>query len=151
MIIGDLSFFYDMNSLKINSLTPNVHILLINNHGAAEFYYNGTWIDEASDLHTSARHNIKAEGWVKENGIKYLSANNQAEFDNQLSEFINSKEAVLFEVFTEMSTDAETIHNIYRQNRPSDIKANLVRSAKDIVKKSIGQEKAKKIIDIVKK
>ena len=30
LIIGDLSFFYDMNSIKINSLGDNVHILLLN-------------------------------------------------------------------------------------------------------------------------
>lgn len=150
LIIGDLSFFYDMNSLRINSLPSNVHILLLNNHGAAEFYYNGTWIDKASDLHTSARHNVKAEGWVKENGIKYLKADKQLDFDRQLNSFLTAKEPVLFEVFTEMSTDAKVIHDIYRQNRPSDIKANLMRSAKEAVKRSIGQEKAKKIIEIVK-
>ena len=30
-----------------------------------EFYFNHMWKDEASDLHTTARHHTKAEGWVK--------------------------------------------------------------------------------------
>lgn len=150
LIIGDLSFFYDMNSLKINSLGKNAHILLLNNHGAAEFHYNGTWIDEASDLHTSARHNVKAEGWIKENSIKYLSASTKEEYDAKVKEFLYSDEAVVFEVFTEMSTDAEVIHQIYKENRPSDLKANLLRSTKEIVKKRIGQEKAKKILGVIK-
>ena len=139
-----------MNSLKINSLGKNAHILLLNNHGAAEFHYNGTWIDEASDLHTSARHNVKAEGWIKENSIKYLSASTKEEYDAKVKEFLYSDEAVVFEVFTEMSTDAEVIHQIYKENRPSDLKANLLRSTKEIVKKRIGQEKAKKILGVIK-
>lgn len=151
LIIGDLAFFYDMNSLKINSLGDNVHILLINNHGGSEFYYNKTWINNSSDLHTSARHNTKAEGWVKENGINYLSAHDKKSFDENLNKFINSKEAVLFEVFTEMKTDAEEIHNCYKYSRPYDLKTDIVRKSKEIVKKSIGQERAKRIINIVKK
>ncbi len=150
LVIGDLSFFYDMNSLKINSLGKNVHILLLNNRGAAEFYYNGSWVDSYSDLHTSARHDIKAEGWIKENKIKYYSAQNRVEYDSIVDEFIKSEGPVVLEVFTEMSTDAKTIHDIYKFSRPSDVKSTIIRSAKEIVKKSIGQEKAKKIIDIVK-
>ena len=150
LIIGDLAFFYDMNSLRINSLGSNVHILLINNHGGSEFYYNRTRIDENGDLHTTARHNTKAEGWVKDNNIKYLCANSKDEFDKKVNEFINSKEAILFEVFTEMSTDAKEIHDIYNYSKPHDIKTDISRKAKEIVKKSFGTERAKKIMNIMK-
>lgn len=150
LIIGDLAFFYDMNSLRLNSLGKNVHILLINNHGGSEFFYNKTRVDEFGDLHTTARHNTKAEGWVNDNHVKYLSATNKEEFNKNLEEFINSNEAVLFEVITEMSTDAQEIHSIYEYSRPHDIKTDISRKAKEIVKKSIGQEKAKKIINVFK-
>ena len=151
LIIGDLAFFYDMNSLRINSLGKNVHILLINNHGGSEFYYNKTWVNELGDLHTSARHNTKAEGWVKENNIKYLYADNMDEFNKKLNEFITSNEAVLFEVMTEMSTDAEEVHAIYNYSKPHDIKTDVTRKAKEIVKKSFGQEKAKKLLKLFNK
>ena len=150
LIIGDLAFFYDMNSLRLNSLGKNVHILLINNHGGSEFYYNKTRVDELGDLHTTARHNTKTEGWVNDNHVKYLSATNKEEFNNKLEEFINSDAAVLFEVITEMSTDAQEIHAIYEYSRSHDFKTDISRKAKEIVKKSIGQEKAKKIINVFK-
>lgn len=151
LIIGDLAFFYDMNSLRLNSIGDNAHILLINNHGGSEFYYNKTRVDELGDLHTTARHNTKAEGWVKENNFEYISASNKEEFDNNLNKFFNSKNSILFEVFTEMSTDAQNIHDFYDYSKPHDIKTDLSRKAKEIVKKSFGQERAKKFIDAIKK
>ena len=60
-MIGDLAFFYDMNAMRLRHIKNNVHILLINNEGGSEFYFNHMWKDEASDLHTTARHHTKAE------------------------------------------------------------------------------------------
>lgn len=152
LIIGDLSFFYDMNALRINCIPKNVHILLINNHGGSEFYYNKIWQDEKSDLHTSARHETKAEGWVKSNNFKYLSAKNKEEYDKAINDFLNNKNEipVFFEVFTEMSEDAENLHNILKYNRKKDLKTDIKRATKEFVKKKIGQERAKKIIDAIK-
>ena len=151
LIIGDLAFFYDMNSLKINSLKNNVHILLLNNHGGSEFYYNKTGCTDTGDLHTNARHNVKAEGWIKENNLEYLCSHNKEEFDKNFDLFMNSDKSVVFEVFTEMKTDAEEIFKLYDASRPRNLKSEITRKAKDIVKEKIGQEKAKKIIDILKK
>ena len=77
LVIGDLAFFYDMNSLRLRHIKNNVHILLINNEGGSEFYFNRMWKNEKSDLHTTARHYTKAEGWAKSNNFKYLSANDK--------------------------------------------------------------------------
>ena len=151
LIIGDLAFFYDMNALKINSIPKKVHILLVNNHGGSEFYYNRVWLDDYSDLHTSARHNVTAEGWVKSNCFKYITAHDKESFDKNLNIFINSEEPILFEVFTEMKEDVKIMRDIMDYNRPKSLKSEVMRSAKEIVKKSFGQERAKKIIDAIKK
>ncbi len=150
LIIGDLSFFYDMNSLRINAIGDNVHILLINNHGGSEFYYNK--IQQNNDKHTTARHNNIAEGWVKDNNFLYLSAHNKEEFDNNVTKFIcNDSRPVVFEVFTEMKTDAEEIHNFYDKIKPKDIKSEVIRKSKDIIKEKIGQEKVKKLLNLFNK
>lgn len=151
LIIGDLAFFYDMNSLKINSLKDNVHILLLNNHGGSEFYYNKTGCTDTGDLYTNARHNVKAEGWIKENNIEYLYAHNKQEYDSNINLFMNSKKSVVFEVFTEMKTDADEIFKLYDASRPRSIKSEITRKAKDIVKEKIGQEKAKRILNLFNK
>ena len=150
LVIGDLSFFYDMNSLRINVIGKNTHILLINNHGGSEFYYNK--IQQNEDRHTPARHNNIAEGWVKDNGFIYLSAHNKEEFDNNLDKFMkNDQKPIVFEVFTEMKTDAEKIHEFYNKVKPIDLKSEIFRKSKDFVKKNIGQEKAKKIMNLFNK
>ena len=149
MVIGDLSFFYDMNALRIKHIKKNVRILLLNNHGGEEFYYNGIWRNENSDLHTTARHNTKAEGWVKECGFKYLSAYDKESYDAVLPEFMDeqSEQPILFEVFSEMSEDAKKIYEFYDLSRPKDIKSEVMRRSKDLVRATIGSDKAKKIAE----
>lgn len=146
LITGDLAFFYDMNALRLNSIKNNMHILLINNHGGSEFYYNGSYLDKYSDLHTTARHMTKAEGWVKSNNFKYISASTKEEFDSKIDEFINNKDQpILFEIFTEMSKDAKCINDFYNIEKPKDLKEKIISKSKNVVKKTLGQETAEKI------
>lgn len=149
LIIGDLAFFYDLNALRINSLKENIHILLINNHGGAEFYYNK--IQQKNDMHTTARHSNIAKGWVKDNGFVYLSSYDKESYDKNLDKFINCKKKIVFEVFTEMSTDAQVILDFYKKVRPKDLKGTIKRKSKDFIKKNIGQEKIKKVMNIFNK
>ena len=62
----------------------------------------------------TARHCTKAEGWVKENGFKYLCAHDKLSFDKARKEFMdeNSDQPILLEVFTEMSNDAKVLHDL---------------------------------------
>ena len=146
LIVGDLAFFYDMNALRLNSIKNNMHILLINNHGGSEFYYNGSWKDNYSDLHTTARHNTQAKEWACSNNFKYLSATSKKEIDESIDKFINENaKPILLEVFTEMSTDAKAINAFYDESRPRDLKSEIIRKSKKIIKKTIGQDKAEKI------
>lgn len=147
LVIGDLAFFYDMNAMRLRHVGGNVHILLINNHGGEEFYYNRMWKNEASDLHTTARHSTRAEGWVRETGFRYLSASDEAEFSVALGSFFEPG-PVLFEVFTEMSTDAQALYDIYDTTRPRDAQSEVIRHSKELVKRTIGQERALRIAGI---
>ncbi|HIT89753.1 MAG TPA: 2-succinyl-5-enolpyruvyl-6-hydroxy-3-cyclohexene-1-carboxylic-acid synthase [Candidatus Merdenecus merdavium] len=153
LIIGDLSLFYDMNALRLRHIGNNVRILMINNHGGEEFYYNKMWQNDNSDLHTTARHNTKAKGWVCENNFTYLSATDKVSFDEALKLFMvaESDRPIFFEVFTEMKTDAEAIFDFYNSSRPKDIKSELLRQGKEFTKKVIGQQKAQQIINLLKK
>ena len=147
-MIGDLAFFYDMNALRIRHVKNNVRILLLNNRGGEEFYYNGMWQNEKSDLHTSARHNTEAGGWAESCGYRYLRADDKATFDEALPAFLgDSDRPVLFEVFTEMSTDAKAIYDFYDASRPRDAVSDMKRAGKDFVKRTIGKETAVKIAD----
>ena len=153
LVIGDLALFYDMNALRLRHIRKNVRILMINNYGGEEFYYNRMWQNNNSDLHTTARHNTKAKGWVCENDFIYLTATDQASFDEAFKQFMvkESERPIFFEVFTEMKTDADAISDFYELSRPKDLKSELLRKGKEFAKTVIGQQKAQQIINILKK
>ena len=153
LVIGDLAFFYDMNALRIRHVTDKVRILLLNNEGGEEFYFNKVWKDEASDLHTCARHHTKGEGWVRECGFRYLSAHNPEELDAAVEEFFDddAEGPVLLEVFSEMSADSKLVYDVFDMTRPRDAQSEAIRKSKELIKATIGQEKAQKIAGIFKR
>lgn len=93
LMVGDLSFFYDMNSIWNKKLTPNMRIIMVNN--------NGTGLLRNHNLRgISSVHNTEAKGWVESTGFEYISARNKDEFEEKLPYFISDKpqRAVFFEV-----------------------------------------------------
>jgi 2-succinyl-5-enolpyruvyl-6-hydroxy-3-cyclohexene-1-carboxylate synthase len=152
LIIGDLSFFYDMNSLKIHCIKNNVHILLINNGGGSEFYYNtGKTIDPTIDLHTAARHNTHAKGWVESVDIRYLSATSEQELISQLDEFVSDNPIpVVLEVFTDMESDADIIHAFYDMNRKETKTDNLFKNVKNMAHSILGNDNFEKLKSVIK-
>lgn len=153
LVIGDLAFFYDMNAMRLRHIGDNVRILLLNNEGGEEFYFNKMWKNEASDLHTTARHHTKAEGWVRECGFKYLSARNEDELAVAVDEFFDNavEGPVLLEVFTEMAADSKLVYDVFDLTRPRDAQSEAIRKSKEIIKATIGQEKAKRISELFKR
>ena len=76
VIIGDLTFFYDMNSLWIRDLPDNLRILLLNNEGGAVMHMPlpGDYSSTVAGRHVSAEHAMSARGWVESLGIEYSAA-----------------------------------------------------------------------------
>lgn len=151
LIIGDLAFFYDMNSLRIRHINNNVRILFINNHGGEEFYYNGMWQNENSDLHTAARHNTVGEGWIKSLGFTYLTANDKHSYKEALEKFMAAKsdKPIILEVFTEMKSDSEEIYRFYGIHAPTD--KTVMGQTKKAVKRIMGPERTAKIKKMLRK
>ncbi|MCL2470344.1 MAG: 2-succinyl-5-enolpyruvyl-6-hydroxy-3-cyclohexene-1-carboxylic-acid synthase [Propionibacteriaceae bacterium] len=93
LLIGDLSFFYDMNSVINKPLTRNIRIMLINNGKAGLLEHHK--VDSITQSFTAT-----ARGWVESLGFSYISARNTSEFDSQLSVFVSDRpEPLFFEVF----------------------------------------------------
>lgn len=153
LVVGDLAFFYDMNALRVRHVADRVRILLINNQGGEEFYYNGMWKNEASDLHTTARHHTKAERWARECGFRYLSARDSDELAAAVDSFFDEEvdAPVLLEAFTEMKSDSEALYDIYDLTRPRDVQSEAIRRSKELIKRTIGQEKAQRIVGVFKR
>ena len=93
LIIGDLSFFYDMNSLWNKKLTGNIRIMLLNNHKAGLLEHHGSPT-------ITYENNTTAKGWVESLGFSYMSAQNKEEYDSCLKRFVSAEDAAMFfEVF----------------------------------------------------
>jgi len=142
LIIGDLSFFYDMNSLRIKHNKSNSHILLINNHGGNEFYQQP--IVPTTPQGLGASHVNSAKAWAESVGFKYLTANDKQSFDVQLKQFILPKQnqPVLFEVFTDQMIDRESVFELKGSYSHVFDKNAAV---KDAVKSLIGDSSVKKL------
>ncbi len=94
LLIGDMSFFYDMNSVWNKELLPNMRILLVNNSGSGLLkHYRSPGITQS--------HSTVAEGWVKSLGFTYLSSTDKNSFDVNLNRFVDAsiEEPMFFEVF----------------------------------------------------
>lgn len=109
MLIGDLSFFYDMNALWNRYCTKNTRIMLCNNGGGALFhsnFYKTVQTFDTMDVHIAAGHETSAKGWAETRGFTYLSAHDKAEYDRALLAFIGKAEKpILLEVFTDKDVD----------------------------------------------
>lgn len=117
--IGDLSFFYDMNSIWNRYVGNNVRILLYNNEGGETFHWNAAKEIDTLSLHTSAGHFSTAKGWVESRGFRYLTAKTKEEFDKLLPEFMiaQSETPIFFEVFTKKESDAKILLDYYEECR----------------------------------
>ncbi len=93
LLVGDLSFFYDMNSIWNKNINKNVRILLINN--------NGSGLLKGHNLRAvTSIHNTTAENWVRSTGFEYMQAKTMQEFEEKLKYFLSneSQKALFFEV-----------------------------------------------------
>lgn len=141
ILIGDLSFFYDMNALWNGHVRPNVRILLLNNGGGEIFHtLPGLEMSGTSHKFVTAVHKASARGWAEERGFLYLKAEDeeqlaealklfaQAELPGQegaLAQAVSPSQAgssdqaglsvqpILLEVFTNKNKDARILKDYY--------------------------------------
>jgi len=153
LIIGDLSFFYDMNAIGIRHLKNNVRIVLVNNHGGGEFRLRANVADQFGDdsnryIAASGHFGDSAEGWVKGNHFKYIGVKCTDELEKALQILVQPSDSpVLLEVFTKMSDDAGCLQAITGVNDRTPksekivqaIKASIPADLKQGIKKWIGR------------
>lgn len=130
LVIGDLAFFYDINSLGNRHITPNLRILLINNGKGTEFKnYNhaGALFEDKADLfiaaagHFGSKSRTLVKNFAIDSGFEYHGVTNKKEYLNILErltdECIGTK-PMLVEIFTNDTdeSDALRVINTLRTN-----------------------------------
>lgn len=153
LIIGDLSFFYDMGAMRIKHIPKTARILMINNHGGGEFHYSTTLHnDPTMDLHTSAAHGNIAEGWVKSVGFEYIPVHDCDDYDKALDIFFDSnrERPVFIEFFSDMLTDATITHLIENNNRTISTKEKTKEKITKIAHHVLNGETIEKIKKVLR-
>lgn len=113
LIIGDLSFFYDMNSLGIKHVGTNVRILLVNNNGGSMLYkpFMQQYLDKGLPMsNLGLGKHLTAKGWVESLGFEYISATSFADFEEGMRRLTceKSDRPILLEAFTNYYDDQKS-------------------------------------------
>lgn len=141
VVVGDLSFFYDMNVLGNRHMGNNVRILLVNNALGAEFHLfkqsNLIYVNNVDHYLSAGGHFGKqsplvvkhlAEDW----GYEYLCASSKNDFEEVYKRFITSEltdKPMIFEVFTDVNDENDALYKMYHveKSKKSEVK-NAIKS-----------------------
>ena len=126
LIVGDLSFLYDMNVL-LDSVGQNLRVLLINNYSGAEFHYNiSVNRIDILDRHIAANHRSGFQEIAKICNWEYLRALNETELSKQLSVFWgDSDRPIILEVVTDRFVDGKSLRDFYNRNRKTTLRKRV--------------------------
>ena len=118
LLIGDLSFFYDMNALWNQYIGNNIRIMVCNNSGGAIFHtYPNLTNVPSLDEHIAAEHHTSVKGWVEARGFTYMKATSKEEITKQMPAFVaaDSEKPILMEVFTDKEEDSKGQYYVIRE------------------------------------
>lgn len=158
-VIGDLAFFYDMNSLGNRHVGSNIRLLLVNNGKGTEFrqykHHAESFKDEADKFIAAAGHfgcqsRTLVMHYAEDLGFEYLSASTKAEFAQVKERFLTNDRTdrpILCEVFTDSTEESRALELML--NVEADTSPNSQRAMKGVAKRILGErgtEAAKKWI-----
>lgn len=119
VVIGDLSFFYDMNALWNGNFGANLRILLLNNGGGEIFHtLPGLEMSGTSHKFITAVHKTSAKGWAEDRGFLYQKVEDEVQLEEAMQLFTQPEpmtQPVLVEVFTNKNKDARILKDFYHQ------------------------------------
>lgn len=149
-VLGDLAFFYDLNSLGNKHIANNIRILLVNNGKGTEFKLKGNpgyLFGEEADMYIAAadhygkKSHSLVKGYAESLGFEYLSASTKEEYSSRLEHFISPSEenrSMIFEIFTNSEDENNSLVSI--RNTIVDEKYALGRSTMHAMKGIIGED-----------
>ncbi len=148
-IIGDLAFFYDLNSIGNRHIPKNLRILMINNGGGCEFelstHFGSQFGEQTGDFisaggHFGSKSSLLIKHYAENLGFKYLTANSKETFMDVAEIFVSESDEwqpIVFECFTNFEDESlalELMSSIDNTPNPSPNEQSVT---KKIIKKSV--------------
>lgn len=153
--VGDLAFFYDLNSIGNRHVGKNVRILLVNNGQGALFRNPGNFAsmfgDEAEKYISASGHygnqsKMLVKHYAEDLGFEYMSASSKDEFVRCATRFTSSelsKNPMLLEIFVSVESELEG-NNILHSEQTSK------KGLKSVVKRVLGEKAIAEVKRIIK-
>ncbi|MBG8555519.1 2-succinyl-5-enolpyruvyl-6-hydroxy-3-cyclohexene-1-carboxylic-acid synthase [Hymenobacter guriensis] len=109
LLTGDVAFFYDRNAFWHNYPTPNLRVILLNNHAGGIFrLIDGPRQQPELEEFFETRQPLRAENTARDFGLRYLAVSTFAELESALPVFFAAESgAGLLEITTDSPTNAE--------------------------------------------
>lgn len=122
IVIGDLSFFYDLNALGLPEVGNNVRVLLLNNQRGSIFQSLPTLeMDRLSQRYITAEHQLQAQGWAESCGWEYLSVHEASELEETITYFVGPSERPrLLEAFVSSEDEIAELQTYFKQLQPRE-------------------------------
>lgn len=163
-VLGDLAFFYDMNSLGNHNVGNNLRIVLINNGRGVEFrnyshdaHRFGEMADEfiaAAGHYGNMSHDL-IRHYSSDLGFEYLSATSKEDFIVNVDRFLTpeiTEKPILFEIFTEVESESNALWmiNHVESKNISDVIHDNITGVKQVAGKILGDKVVKSIKTVLK-
>lgn len=144
-IVGDLAFFYDLNSIGNRHIGGNVRLVLINNGQGAEFRNSISWTsmlgEEAAPYIAAAGHNGACSRdlvrhYAQDLGFDYVCITTKSELEGAAPMIVSPEmreKPLLVEVFTNHIDENTALERVI------GVKRDMVGSAKTAIKSLLGE------------
>ena len=108
LLTGDMAFFYDRNAFWHNYPTPNLRVVLFNNHGGGIFrIIDGPRQQPELDEFFETHQALTAENTARDFNLRYFPVSSFEELEAALPVFFATEtDAAVLEVFTDSKTNA---------------------------------------------
>ena len=122
IVIGDLSFFYDLNALGLPEVGSNVRVLLLNNQRGSIFQSLPTLeMDRLSQRYITAEHQLRAQGWAESCGWEYLSVHEASKLEETMAYFVGPADRPrLLEAFVSSEDEIAELQTYFKQIQPRE-------------------------------
>ena len=159
-VVGDLSFFYDINVIGNRHVKNSVRILLINNSQGAEFklfkQVNCTPVNDIENFISAGGHNghqspLLVKHIAEDLGFEYLTASSKEEFDIIYQRFVkpeHTDKPIIFEIFTDVKNENQALYDLWTCIEDKDLVKAAKETVKNIAKDVFGANSIKKIHEI---
>ncbi|MFN3998448.1 2-succinyl-5-enolpyruvyl-6-hydroxy-3-cyclohexene-1-carboxylic-acid synthase [Algoriphagus sp.] len=114
LITGDMAFFYDRNAFWHNYSTPNLRVIILNNHAGGIFrLIDGPAKQPELEEFFETKQQLSANHLAEEFGFFYLKVKNQQELESALTDFYSpSTRPKILEIESSSPKNAEILKEV---------------------------------------